>query len=310
MSENASESSPPRARQRWSERHAATAAPVYAAVYVAISFAGARLAALRLPIAAAALVPLLTWVGILLSSLFLVLSISRLKLSVRVDLAWMVCMLVLFLLARPRILEIAAKALGHGAQGKRIADMLSLFPGQQVIANIALILWAIFLGRLVSRVIREGKLLLPVAAVASIADIITVFYGAVRHMSEKAPAVVEAFSAQTPVAAPPSVPVPILTFIGIGDFLFLAVFMTILARYAMNPVKATWAAFAAMLVAPVPFMVWQGLLGVPGLPFISAAVLATNWRYLRFTREEVRALAFAAILVTAVAAAAWIILRH
>jgi len=310
MLEKASDSSPPQAHHRWSERHAIGAAIVYAIVYVAISFTGVELSALELPIAAAILVPLLTWVGILLFSLFLVLSISRLRLSARVELAWMTGMLGLFLLARPQILQIASKALGHEAQGKRIADLLSLFSGQQIVANAALILWAIFLGRLVSRVIREGKLLLPVAAVASIADVITVFYGAVRHMSEKAPAVVEAFSAQTPVAAPPTVPVPILSFVGIGDFLFLAVFITILARYAMNPVKATWAAFAAMLIAPVPFMVWPELLGMPGLPFISAAVLATNWRYLRFSREEVRALAFAATLVIAVASAAWIVLRH
>ena len=310
MSGYTSEGSPPQTRQRWSERHATGAAPVYVIVYVAISFTGAHLSSLRLPIAAAALVPLLTWIGILLFSLLLVLSISRLKLSLRADLGWMILMLTLFLLARPQIIQIAAKALGHEAQGRRIADVLNLFPGQQILANIALILWAIFLGRLVSRVIREGKLLLPVAVVASVADIVTVFYGAVRHLSEKAPAVVEAFSAQTPVAPPPNVTVPILFFVGIGDFLFMAVFMTILARYAMNPVKAMWAAFAAMLIAPVPFIIWQGLVGMPGLPFISAAVLVTNWRYLRFDREEVRALGFAAALVIAVAAAAWVILRR
>jgi hypothetical protein len=51
MSGNASDGSPPHTHQRWSERHVGAAAPVYAVVYMAISFTGVELSALRLPIA-------------------------------------------------------------------------------------------------------------------------------------------------------------------------------------------------------------------------------------------------------------------
>lgn len=298
----------PGADARWSARNPAAAALVYTIIYLTVSLAGALLSAVRLPLVVAIAVPLLAWPAILLCSLLLALSISRLRLSAWVELAWVVAMVALFALARPDVFAIAGRLLGHAATGKEIASLLNISPGQQLIGNAALIVWAVFLGRLVSRVIREGKLLLPVAAVASVADTITVFWGVVHHMSQKAPEVVETFSAQTPVSGPPSMPLPILSFVGIGDFLFLAVFLTVLVRYAMDPVRAAWASFALMLIAPMPFMIWPGLQGMPGLPFISVAVLSTNWRYLRFSREEVRALAFVGILV--LAAAAWVISRR
>lgn len=219
-------------------------------------------------------------------------------------------MMALLLLARPEVLAIAGRWLGAPEKGQRIAGLLTIRPEQQLLGNIALILWAVFLGRLVSRVIREGKLLLPVAAVASIADIITVFWGVVAHLSEKAPEVVKAFSAQAPVAAPVAVSLPMLSSIGIGDFLFLAVFLAVAIRYGMNGVKAMWFTLVVMLIAPVPFLLVPKLAstGMPGLPFISIAVLGANWRHLVFTRDEKRALAFAAVLVVAVATA--IVLRH
>jgi len=293
---------------RWSERHPAGAALLCTGGYLAISLVGYESTRLRLPVAAVAVLGMGTWVGMLLLSLLVVLNLSRLRTSCGYEVVWVLGLMALFFLARPDAFAVVGRLVGNPARGREIAQLLKITPEQQVIGNIALILWAIFLGRLVSRVIREGKLLLPVAVVASIADIITVFWGVVHEISQKAPEVVETFSAQTPVAVPLTLPVPILTAVGIGDFLFLALFLTVAVRYAMNDAKAVWATFAIMLAAPVPFVIWPDLAGLPGLPLISLAVLGANWRYLRFSREEKRALAFAGVLVIAVAA--WIVLRH
>lgn len=294
--------------ERWSRRSPHLAAGVYGLAYVLVSVAGYLLSRMGLPSLPQAVLALVVWIGTLVLSLLLVLSICRFKMGPGAEALWLLATMALFLLARPDVFAVAGRWLGYPAWGRGVADALMITPGQQLLGNVALILWAIFLGRLVSRVIREGKLLLPVAVVASIADTITVFWGVVATLAEKAPEVVETFSAQAPVMPPPAVPVPILTSVGIGDFLFLAVFLTVAVRYAMDAGTAMWLTFAIMLVVPAAFIIWPTLPGLPGLPFISLAVLGVNRKHFTFTPQEKRALAFAGILVLAVAA--WLILRH
>ena len=55
--------------------------------------------------------------------------------------------------------------------------------------------------------------------------------------------------AQAPVVPPPVLPLPVLSSVGIGDFLFLAVFLSVAARYSMQASKAMWATLVVMLVA-------------------------------------------------------------
>lgn len=292
----------PSAAPRWSARHPAQAAACYALVFLAVSLGAEALGLVRLPVLVVAALAFLVWVLTLGSSLLLALSICRLRLRPGVEVAWLVGMLALFVLARPEVLYLACRALGRPGLGRGLMEVLLVAPEQRLVGNLALILLALLLGRLVSRVVREGKLLLPVAFVASLADFLTVYWGVVAHMEQTAPEVVEAFSAHAPLPAPGAVPVPMLASVGLGDYLFLALFLGVTVRYAMRPVAAMWASFAVMLVVPLGFLLWPGLPGMPGLPFLSAAVLGANWRYLRFTRQEKRALAFSGLLVVAVAA--------
>jgi hypothetical protein len=144
-----------------------------------------------------------------------------------------------------------------------------------------------------------------VAFVAAAADVITVFWGIVKHVSETAPEVAETFSAAAPVEVPEGVYAPILAFVGPGDFLFLSLFMAVAIRYSMRPVKTLWASYVVMLVAPLGFLFLSGEAGLPGLPFIAGAALWANWRDIEFSREEKRALAIAGALVVAVIAGVW-----
>jgi len=241
-------------------------------------------------------------------SLLLVLSICRVEMRPRAELGWVVAMMVVFCLTRPVIFAILGKQMGYPAAGARLAELFSVLPGQELLGNAALIAWATFLGKLVSRVLREGKLFLPVAVVAAIADIITVYHGPVRYITENAAEVAQAFSASSPV--PPPEGVPILAAVGIGDFLFLALFLAAALRHSMATVKTMWAVFAVMLIAPAAFYIWPGSYGIPGLPFLAAAVIWANWRHLKFTSDEKRALIFAGVLVAAAAAGLWALLRR
>ncbi len=243
---------------------------------------------------------------VLALSLLLVLSICRLDLGPTGELALVLGLSIVFAMFRPLVFVFLGRWLGRPEAGAHIAETLSFMPGQLLLGNTILIVWAAFLGRLVSRVIREGKLLLPVAVVASLADVITVFWGVVKHVSETAPELAETFSAAAPIELPEGVQAPILAFVGIGDFLFLAVFIVVAIRFSMRPVRTLWASYAAMLVAPLAFLFVREGPGLPGLPFIAVAALWANWHHLKFSREEKRALAIAGLLVVGVAAAIWL----
>ncbi len=311
MTEESPLTQAPQDDSRWSARNPAIAMGVYVAAYLACTLAGGALRPATMPIWLGATLALFFELTILLASILLVLSVARLKMGPWAELGWVVVLLALFVLSRPDSIAIAGGWLGIPEAGRRAAQALKITPAQQFAGNIALILWAVFLGRLISRVVREGKLLLPVAAVASVADTVTVFWGVVAHLTQKAPEVVRTFSAQTPVAAPPSISLPTISSIGIGDFMFLALFLAVIVRYGMNATKATWFTVIVMVfVAPVPFILIPrlGTTGMPGLPFLSLGVIAANWRYLRFSRDEKRALAFVGLLIAAAVAA--IILRH
>lgn len=295
---------------RWSGRHPTEAATAYALAYLLLA-SGAGLLAAALPSPAAqAVVVTAAWIATITISLLLVLSLCRIAMRPRTELLWVFATMMVFCLTRPIVFAFLGRLLGHPAAGKRIAEALSFLPAQELFGNIALIMWAAFLGKLVSRLIREGKLLLPIILVAALADIITVYWGPVAHITENAPEVAQALSASAPVAPPPGVAAPILAAVGIGDFLFLAVFLAAIIRHAMEPVKTTWAALALMLVAPFAFIVAPEGYGIPGLPFLAIAVLWANWRHLRFTLEEKRALAFAGVLVAASAVGIWVLLHR
>jgi hypothetical protein len=280
---------------------------------VAIALVGGRTVGLIRPLFVAGVVVTLIGAAVLLISLLLVLSICRIPTTPRRELAWIVGMSILFSLVRPSVYTFVGKALGFPAGGLQIAKALStvVAPGTALLlGNAVLMVWASFLGKLVSRVLREGKLMLPVAVVASLADIFTVFWGVVAQVTKTAPEVVETFSASAPVPPPPNVTAPILSAVGIGDFLFLSLFLAVALRYAMRPTATMWAAFALMLVAPIAFVIWPNAPGMPGLPFISVAALWANWRHIEFTGEEKRALAVSGVLVSAVAVALWVVFHH
>jgi hypothetical protein len=283
---------------------------VYALSYAVIAVAGSGLVAkLSSPTALAAALTGVAAVALALS-LLMVLSLCRIRMRPAAELSWILAMAVIFALVRPSVVAFVGRWIGHQEAGERLAQALSVVPGPALLGNIVLIIWATFLGRLVSRVVREGKLILPVAVVASLADIITVFWGVVARVTDTAPEVAEAFSASAPVAVPAGVQAPILTMVGIGDFLFLALFLALTLRHSMQPVRTMWATFALMLLAPLAFLVEEAATGLPGLPFLAAAVLWANWRHLDYTREEKRALAVVGLLVALSAAGVIAILRR
>lgn len=152
------------------------------------------------------------------------------------------------------------------------------------------ILWAVGLGALVSWIVREKNLLVPVVPLAALIDVLTVLAprGFVKQVVEKAPEVAE--KAMVAVTAVPNVAhevshiVPIV-LIGVGDFVFLALYAACLYRFGLRT-RATaiglfivlWLYLVAVAVGIAP--------SLPALVPMAVVVLAVNWRHFQLSRQE------------------------
>ena len=197
-----------------------------------------------------------------------------------------------------------------GAMARALHTLLtSQVPAQglaQVLGDIVLVLAAVFLGRVLSYLVREGKLLAPLAVVAAMVDIYTVFSGFVHVLLTSAPEVVRQLSASVPAAAGVAAPRLVTYTVGVGDFIFTAMFFTAIARFGMNRGATWWALFFVFLSVGA---MWRllGAVGVPiqalpGLVFVALAVILANWEHFRYTRhEQLLLLTVSAVVATAIA---------
>jgi hypothetical protein len=171
------------------------------------------------------------------------------------------------------------------------------------LADLSLILAAIFFGLNVARLVREPNLLLPVLATAAVVDLWGVYYGPVAKVVQRAPEVVEQVTARAPVFRPAAGGTPLTPLVGVGDFIFLAILLGCVYRCGMN-VRGTLGLTAAFT--------FLGLLGVsllnvrlPGLVFMGLAGILANRQYFRFSREEKFALLYASAALLGVLGLLW-----
>jgi hypothetical protein len=212
---------------------------------------------------------------------------------------------------------IGAALLGAKKATVQYIAHFSRLPGIDILGSMTVILVAGFFGRLVGRLIKEANLLLVVTVVAAGIDLWGVYWGPVGNLTKTAGGqeLAKQLSATIPgaaAAAKHAVPV-VLSAIGMGDFLFVTMFFSILRRLRMNQAATFWATFAIMLVAPLFFFLGKRLpiaTNLPGLPFIGLGTILANWKHFKFSREEKRALLAAALIIAAVIAFILFIVRH
>lgn len=170
---------------------------------------------------------------------------------------------------------------------------------------------AVGLGTTLSKLIREKNLLVPVIPFAAMVDVLTVLApsGFVKQVMEKAPEVAE--RAALAVMAAPNAPevsarLTPIAIIGVGDFVFLALYAACLIRFGLR-VRAT------MIGLFLALWVYLGLvlLGVaprlPALVPMAVVTLALNWRLFQLSRQE--AIASVLVISIAVAVIAWLFVR-
>jgi hypothetical protein len=140
-----------------------------------------------------------------------------------------------------------------------------------------LMLAAIGLGCLLSRLIREKNLLVPVVPFAALVDAITVLtpVGFVKRVMESAPRVMEQAAVavtSVPHAAPQVERVVPIVLIGVGDFVFLAFYAACLYRFGLRT-RATAIGLFLTLWVYLVLVILGVAVALPALVPMAAVVL-------------------------------------
>ncbi|BCM89443.1 hypothetical protein IAD21_01289 [Abditibacteriota bacterium] len=167
--------------------------------------------------------------------------------------------------------------------------------------NFALLGLGTFFGILISRMIRHANMIGPIGVMVALIDIWGVLFGGIvsqlltnkstqgiaGHVMGHGPRL-GAASSKFHLALPD---------IGIGDYLFLALFLGAIVHFGMNwRASAIWM-WAGVSVALLAIVLLPFVPALPGLLFLGAGAVLPNLKYFQFTREEKFALLYAGIFV-------------
>lgn len=168
--------------------------------------------------------------------------------------------------------------------------------------GLLLICFAVALGSVLARMIRELKILLPIAVVLALVDLYVVFGGGLvtqaNHGNAQAAKAMSALTVNLTPKLPRGIPAPPPLAVGFADYLFIALFFACFARYRVAS-NHTFAILSGVLVLYMVIVIVTGL-DLPALVPISIVVIGANWRSFQYDREERQALLIAGALTAAV----------
>jgi hypothetical protein len=166
---------------------------------------------------------------------------------------------------------------------------------------LVLVWFAVSLGVLLSRLVREFKILLPIGIVLALMDIYVVFGGGLvtKVRQGDAPPVVnkvfDILTVKLPTAPPSGGAQPMNLAVGFADFLFISMFFACFLRFGI-PSRRTFLILSTVLVLYMLAVVVTGL-ALPALIPIAVICIGMNLRHFRYERSEAFALLYAGILV-------------
>lgn len=160
-----------------------------------------------------------------------------------------------------------------------------------ILAQTGLLLWCFGLGALVAGLVKDKNLLLPIAIFLAGFDVFLVTFpsGPVQQVLQHQPAVLEkvAYSVPKPIEVGQAVGVPVASYVGPADFIFLSMFFVALFKFGMRPhrtlpwmVSSLIAYMGAVLFGP------SSLSALPALLPIGLVILLVNVREFQLKRDE------------------------
>ena len=159
--------------------------------------------------------------------------------------------------------------------------------------NIALMGIAICGGILLSGIIRKPSYIIPLAIAAGLADVWSVSVGVSSEIAQSRTAM-NFLLFTFPVAGRGVLPI-----IGVTDFMFAAMFLSLSWRFGF-PIRRTQVLVAASIVVSIGIAVFAGI-GVPVLPVMGLFFITGQYRYVRTVDPGERREALLGILIIAAA---------
>lgn len=181
----------------------------------------------------------------------------------------------------------------------------SLFQAAPGVRGFLVMTLAVSLGVVLSRMVREIKILLPIAVVLALIDLYVVFGGGLvsQANSGKAPAAQAAMTMLTVSLLPKSpagVSAPHPLAVGFADYLFIALFFACFARFQV-PSRRTFVLLCGILCTTMGVVI-LGRLDLPALIPIAVVVIGSHIDSFRYRRDEAFAMLYAGLLVVAILA--------
>ena len=255
---------------------------------------------LLLPLIPPLPIPLLAVLSILSTSVFMLLQLWLTQSVVNLRLRPVLCVLLTLLFAA---LFLALLFFVYPHKSWTAAVNAPLFILTPLLRGLTITLSCTFFGVLLSRIIREPNVLLPVALVAMPIDYLGAMtsIGFTQNAVTQNPRLVQALSVPVPAvggSAQHHGALHPIGFIGPGDVLFMAFFFAVVLRLNMN-VRGTFWWIYGLLTATMLYVLLPQSLNVAALVPMGLAVLIANFSYFKLKREEVFATLYAGLLVLA-----------
>lgn len=186
---------------------------------------------------------------------------------------------------------------GAGEKG----DTLRLFTLPA--ADVIFVFGCVLAGRLLSRILRERNMLLPIALVLALTDIFTVFLGPTGAILQKAPEVVERLSVKLPQMGSAAGPQGVaglthMATMGPGDLVFAALLFAAVVRFGLDLRSSFWWMFGIVALG-LALIVGLNVPPVPVLPLMALGFLVANRGSFVLSGEEKRYLVIAFIFLIA-----------
>lgn len=174
--------------------------------------------------------------------------------------------------------------------------------------GLLLVWFAASVGALLSKVVREVKMLLPMSLVLACVDLYVVFGGglvtqATQGTSPVAAHAMRALTVTLPTVRTSTGAPPMQLAAGFADFMFVALFFACFAKFGV-PSRRTFFALCAVLSGYMLIVMWTQT-SLPALVPIAVVVIGMNLRRFRFERSEAFAMLYAGLLVAAILGGFW-----
>jgi hypothetical protein len=165
--------------------------------------------------------------------------------------------------------------------------------------GLVMVTCAVSIGVLVSRVVREFKMLLPIAIVLAIVDMYVVFGGGLVTQAASgndiAGKLMSSLTVKLPTVHPAMGALPMQLELGFADFMFIGLFFACFVKFGA-PSRRTFQVLCCTL-AGVMLYVARVDVAMPALVPIAIVVVGMSFRKFKFARDELFAMLYAGIIV-------------